>query len=66
MTKLTFRVSRKYSKTGKTYKYVPTLNGHRLTKTNFGRHGDAVKLIKAVNAKFSDDELRAMIAKKAA
>lgn len=53
-----YTINRKLNKTGKHYVYYPTINGKRLTKTNWVRKYDAKALVKRAIEKYGVDRLK--------
>jgi hypothetical protein len=45
---MTYEINRKPSKSGKRTLFFPTINGKRITRTNFSRRWEAVGLAKHV------------------
>lgn len=46
--------------------FYPTVNGHRISSTNYARKYDARNLITLFREKYSEEAISAMIARKAA
>lgn len=57
-----YTIVRTPSKSGKRTLFYPTINGKRLTRTNFARKYDARNLVKAAVAKYGVDKLQEMFA----
>ena len=57
-----FKIVSKLSKTGRRTVYFPTVNGKRLTSTNFARKWEAERLLKEVVAKYGAERLLEMAA----
>jgi len=53
----TYEIERKLNKTGKHYVYYPTVNGKRLTSTNFLRKYDACGTLENAINKLGADNL---------
>lgn len=49
---MTYAIETKPSKSGKRTVYFPTVNGKRISITNFGRKWEAQKLLKVAKAHF--------------
>lgn len=55
-----YTIHRKLNNTGKRYVYYPTINGKRITKTNWARKYDARALVKRAIDKYGVDKLQEM------
>ena len=57
-----YEINRTKSKSGKRVMFYPTINGKRLSKTNFARKYDAKNLVKSAVAKYGAEKLEGMFA----
>jgi len=53
-----YTIVRKLNKTGKRFVYYPTINGKRLTSTNWARKYDARAVVKRAIDKYGVDKLQ--------
>lgn len=52
-----YRIERKLNRTGKRIMFYPTVNGRRLTRTNFARKYDARNTLKNAVARYGEQKL---------
>lgn len=61
-----YTITRKLNKTGKRFVYFPTINGKRLTRTNYARKYDARAVVRRAITLYGVDKLNDMFKVEAA
>jgi len=56
-----YEIIKTTSRSGKRPMWYPTINGARLTRTNYGRRWEAERLLSAVMEKYSEAEITAKL-----